>query len=63
MYTFPDVQPYVFLACKLCHSILRTAGLVQDSEVVSVNKLAVPFLIVCLLSVFMFHVLLNFLGI
>ena len=63
MYTFPDVQPYVFLACKLCHSILRTAGLVRDSEVVSVNKLAVSFLLMCLVSMVMFHLLLNFLGI
>ena len=48
VYTFPNVAPYVFMVCKLCHSILRTVGLVRGSEVVSVNKLAVTFILLCL---------------
>ena len=62
MYTFPNVAPYVFLVCKACHSILRTAGLVRGSEVVSVNKLAVTFMLLCLVFLVVFHVLLNLIG-
>ena len=62
VYTFPNVAPYVFMVCKLCHSILRTVGLVGDSEVVSVNKLTVTFTLLCLVLMVMFHVLLNLLG-
>ena len=50
------------MVCKLCHSILRTVGLVGDSEVVSVNKLTVTFTLLCLVLMVMFHVLLNLLG-
>ena len=62
VYTFPNVVPYVFMVCKLCHSILRTVGLVRGSEVVSVNKLAVTFTLLCLVLMVIFHVLLNLLG-
>ena len=62
VYTFPNVAPYVFLVCKLCHSILRSVGLVRGSEVVSVTKLAITFTLLCLVIMVMFHVLLNFLG-
>ena len=62
MYTFPNVAPYVFLVCKVCHTILRTVGLVRGSEVVSVNKLAVTFILLCLVFMVMFHVLLSLLG-
>ena len=62
MYTFPNVAPYVFLVCKACHTILRTVGLVRGSEVVSVNKLAMTFILLCLVFMVMFHVLLSLLG-
>ena len=62
MYTFPNVVPYVFLVCKACHTILRMVGLVRGSEVVSVNKLAVTFILLCLVFMVMFHVLLSLLG-
>ena len=62
VYTFPNVAPYVFLVCKLCHSILRSVGLVRGAEVVSVTKLAITFTLLCLVIMVMFHVLLNFLG-
>ena len=50
------------MVCKLCHTILKTVGLVRRSEVVSVNKLAVTFTLLCLVLMVMFHVLLNLLG-
>ena len=62
VYTFPNVAPYVFLVCKLCHSVLRTVGLVKGSEVVSVNKLAATFIIMCLVLMAVFHLVLNFIG-
>ena len=49
VYCYPDTQLAVYQACQLCHSVLSILGLASPGEMVSVNKLKVAFIFICLL--------------
>jgi len=55
-YTFPSIQLYVFLLCKMFHSILKKSGMLgnQDEKIMSVNQ------IMSLTAIFLFFLMIFF---
>jgi len=63
-YIFPSAQQYIFLFCKLCHTIFKKSGILGDinMKIMSVNQIMSLAAIILFFTIIFFHYLLCFLG-
>jgi len=62
VYWYPDIQMAVFLLYKVIHTILVTGGIVPRAQAVTTRQIGVTFTLLILVVGFLFHLLLNFIG-
>ena len=62
VYYYPDIQRMVFVLYKVIHTILVTVGRIPRTQAVTTRQIEVVFGLLVLGMGFLFHLLLNFIG-
>ena len=62
VYYYPDIQKFVFLIYKVIHTILVIIGRIPKTQAITTKQIGVTFTFIILGMGFLFHLLLNFMG-
>ena len=62
VYYYPDIQRMVFVLYKVIHTILVTVGRIPRTQAVTTRQIGAVFGLLVLGMGFLFHLLLNFIG-